>query len=265
MSARTRSMPRYIWQMFNGHRLRHEQMLAEIRRRDVAPFVDLGHSLRVLDLANGRLRPQYRLLQIEGHQAYGIDLVNRPQRSRTDLAYKGARWLYNRQLGAAPRGTVGHTLLSGDVGALPFANDIFDLATSVAAFEHFLDVPTVVAELHRVLRPNGIAWVCIHLFTSPSGGHNISFAEVPLHAVPYGIDPWDHLRKRRLPFPVPLNEWRSDEYLETFARHFQVIDHYCAMREGEQFLTPEIETELADYRRDELTCLAFIIVARKAL
>jgi hypothetical protein len=109
-----------------------------------------------------------------------------------------------------------------------------------------------------------VVWASVHLFTSPTGGHNLSFTEFPLRSVPKGVDPWDHLRKRRLPFTVPLNEWRRDQYLEAFERHFQVEAHYCAMREGEVLLTPEIEAELRDYSRDELTSAAYVIVARKA-
>jgi hypothetical protein len=35
------------------------------------------------------------------------------------------------------------------------------------------------------------------------------------------------------------------------------------MREGERLLTPAIQTELSDYSRDELTCGAYVILARK--
>ena len=78
--------------------------------------------------------------------------------------------------------------------------DSFDLVTSVAAFEHFLNVPTVLKETHRVLRPGGLLWALVHLFSSPSGGHNVSTSQVPLRTLPPGIEPWDHLRKQRLPF-----------------------------------------------------------------
>jgi hypothetical protein len=37
------------------------------------------------------------------------------------------------------------------------------------------------------------------------------------------------------------------------------------MQEGEEFLTPEIEAELASYSREELTCGAYVILARKLL
>ncbi|HXV83332.1 MAG TPA: class I SAM-dependent methyltransferase, partial [Candidatus Binatia bacterium] len=153
----------------------------------------------------------------------------------------------------------------GDVSHLPFRNDSFDVITSVAAFEHFLNVPAVVKELYRVIKPGGMVWVLVHLFSSPSGGHNVSLVQIPLRDLPPGVDPWDHLRKRRLPFHVPLNQWRKGQYLSEFNRRFEILKHYCAMREGEDFLTPQIENELADYSRDELTCGAYVIVGRKRL
>ncbi len=160
--------------------------------------------------------------------------------------------------------TTEQTLVCGDVAALPFPDNSFDLVTSVAAFEHFLDVPSVVTELARVVRPGGLAWVGIHLFTSPSGGHNFQLAENPLRRIPAGVDPWDHLRRRRLPFHVPLNEWRKDQYLETIAGYFEIVKHYCVTREGEELLNPGLEAELSNYSRDELTCRSYIILARKA-
>lgn len=253
---------RYGWQLFNGTREKHERWLFEMRQRDVTPFFKGRPPTRVLDLANGRLRPQYTLLQASGHNVYGIDLVNRPEHSRVEASYRIARWLYARKLHKEKGGT-NRALICGSVARLPFTHNSFDLVTSIAAFEHFAEVPSVVAEIRRVLRPRGLAWVLVHLFTSLSGGHNISLAETPLRRIPSGIEPWDHLRKRHLPFHVPLNMWRQTEYLDTFATHFEIVKHYCAMREGEHLLTPAIQTELSDYSRDELTCGAYVILARK--
>ncbi len=264
MSQLVADYPRYVWQVMSGFRTRHEQGFANMRDRDIAPYVNTDDSLYVLDLANGRLRPQYTLLRAEGHRVYGVDYVNRPQHTKIDIAYKIARLLYNWKLDQSIKKVTPHTLTCGDVGVLPFPDNRFDLVTSVAAFEHFLDVPSVVAELYRVLRPGGVVWASIHLFTSPTGGHNVSFTQFPLRTLPKGVDAWDHLRKRRLSFHVPLNEWRKHQYLEAFALHFEVLNHYCAMREGENLLTPEIAAELSAYSRDELTCGAFVIVARKA-
>jgi SAM-dependent methyltransferase len=255
---------RYAWHLLNGFRVAHEQEFARMRAEDIAAYLQGDQPLRVLDLANGRLRPQYTILKAAGHHVVGIDLVNRPHRTWVDRAYQIARRLYTWRLGLLSTASGPETLIYGDVGNLPFPDNWFDLITSVAAFEHFLDVPAVVADLHRVLRPGGVAWVCLHLFTSPSGGHNLSFTEYPLRTIPAGVEPWDHLRSRCLPFTVPLNEWRKGQYLELFGRYFSVEKHYCATREGEEFLTPDIARELADYSRDELTCSSLVVVARKA-
>ena len=42
------------------------------------------------------------------------------------------------------------------------------------------------------------------------------------------------------------------------------IDIGRPIKKGEELLTPEVEAELSAYSRDELTCAAYIIVARKA-
>jgi len=253
---------RYGWQLVTGWRTEHERWIAELRRADIAVYLEVNEALTILDLANGQLRPQYKILRAEGHRVYGIDMVNQQKHSWQNYAYSVARRLYARDL-YPNKSMLDDTLVYGDVSILPFRDETFDLVTSVAALEHFLDVPLVLKETHRVVRPGGFVWALVHLFASPSGGHNVSLSEVPLRTIPPGIDSWDHLRKRRLPFHVPLNQWRRDQYLEEFGKHFEVLKHYCAMREGEEFLTPDLEAELSIYSRDELTCGAYVIVARK--
>lgn len=263
MSQYTTDYVRYAWQMVNGFRVKHELSLAELRERDIQPLLATKRSLKVLDVANGRLRPQLAILKSAGHEVYGIDLANRPLATRINYAYSVARQIYRWKLDL-PKGALSdNTLLCGNAGLLPFPSESFDLATSIAAFEHFLDVPSVVEELYRVLRPGAFVWVCIHLFTSLSGGHNLSFAQIPIRTIPSHVHPWDHLRERRLPFHVPLNEWRMSQYVEEFGRHFELVRHYCALHEGDHFLTPELKAELKEYSRDELTCYAYIILARK--
>lgn len=249
-------------QLINGWRANHEQWIANLRRADLSPYLNGTELLTALDLANGQLRPQYKILRAQGYRVYGIDMVNNPKRSWQNYAYEFARRLYARGT-CANDSRVDDTLVCGDVSALPFRDQSFDLVTSVAAFEHFLEVPKVLKELHRTVRASGLVWVLVHLFSCPSGGHNVTLTQVPLRNIPRGIDPWDHLRKRRLPFHVPLNQWRKDQYLSEFKRHFEILKEYCAMREGEHFLTPQIEGELSNYSRDELTCGAYVIVGRK--
>lgn len=254
--------PVYLWQLLSGVRSNYETMYADLRSKDTSPYLNHAVSPNILDLGNGRLRPQFSLLKRAGHRVYGIDLANRPVKSTKNFLYIIARHLYNRR-GSGLNRLDYDNLVCGDVGRLPFKTGSFELITSVAAFEHFLDVPLVVEELARVLRPGGMVWVLIHLFACPSGGHNVTFTQFPLSKMPRGVEPWDHLRRRQLPFTVPLNEWRRDQYLKTFAERFEILKHYCAFREGDELLSPEIASELSEYGTDELTCNSYVIVARK--
>ncbi len=45
----------------------------------------------------------------------------------------------------------------GDVAAMPFPSDSFDLVVCQAAFKNFTLPQTALAEMHRVLRPGGVA------------------------------------------------------------------------------------------------------------
>jgi SAM-dependent methyltransferase len=250
-------------QLLTGFQTNKEFQIAHRRDSDIAAFLTPKSHLKILDLANGRLRPQYYLFNAAGHDVIGIDLINGSGSGWIDLGYRLARWLYKRQIPGYNKSNHPDNLVCGDVSRLPFASDYFDLVTSVAAFEHFLDVPAVVSEVKRVLRPDGIAWVGIHLFTSPSGGHTVGFTEIPMRSIPDGIEPWDHLRQRKFPFSVPLNQWRLHQYLQVFSENFELLNHYCAGREGEHLLTPDIEAELSEYSREELTSRSYIIIARK--
>ena len=45
--------------------------------------------------------------------------------------------------------------VKADATALPFPDATFDAATSVQVYEYVADLPSALAELHRVLRPGG--------------------------------------------------------------------------------------------------------------
>lgn len=263
MTTQFTDLGRFGWQMLSGSRNRHEIMIANLRAKDIQHHLQGLSTLQILDLANGQLRPQTLILKSMGYEIFGIDLINKHQSGIKEFGYKYARWLFSKQLGFTKSNNQGLNLTCGDVQKLPYVENCFDLISSVAAFEHFLDVPSVIQEMHKVLRTGGIIWVAIHLFSSLSGGHNVKLMEIPLRNLPRGIDAWDHLRKQRIPFQVPLNEWRVHQYLEEFSNHFNIINHYCAYREGENLLTPDIEAELSQYSRNELTYRTYVIVSQK--
>jgi len=120
---------RYLWQLLNGFRAGHERILAAIRERDVAAYVG-RHSLSVLDLANGRRC---------------TELTESTVQDWIDVGYKLALLLYAWQLRVSVKIVAFDILTCADVCAWPFRENSFDLVSSVAAFEHFLDVSTIVA------------------------------------------------------------------------------------------------------------------------
>lgn len=78
MSQYSTDYVRYAWQMLSGFRAEHQRALADLRARDLGGLLGGQRPLDVLDLANGRLRPQFALLKAAGHRIYGVDFVNRP-------------------------------------------------------------------------------------------------------------------------------------------------------------------------------------------
>jgi SAM-dependent methyltransferase len=131
--------------------------------------------------------------------------------------------------------------------ALPDAS--FDLVYSSAVFEHIDGIDLAVAEIARVLRPGGTAWIGVHLYPSLSGGHVLAWADPS--RPPASPPPWDHLRGRTHPTHVYLNGLRADDYLDVFRRHLTVANHRYIV-EGEDLVTDEIVEETG-YSREDLT------------
>lgn len=145
---------------------------------------------------------------------------------------------------------------------LDFADATFDLVVSHEVFEHIDDVPGVVAELARILKPDGLTYIYVHSYTSLSGGHHIAWKH-PDAAPSRMVAPWDHLRARRHALvPSWLNGWRERDYRAAFERNFAILDWIDLGEEGRALLTPELRAELAGYSERELLNKGFIIVAR---
>ena len=135
---------------------------------------------------------------------------------------------------------------------LAFPDDSFDFIFSSLVFEHIDDVPAAVAEVNRVLRPDGTAWINIHLFPSLSGGHHKDWTDPRKWPSPQ-VPPWDHLRENRYPADYSLNKLRLGDYRRIFAESLEVMEE-SLVKEGERILTPQLETELAQrgYPKDDL-------------
>ena len=148
------------------------------------------------------------------------------------------------------------------VSELDFDDKTFDLVVSHEVFEHLEDVDASLAEVRRVLKPDGLTFIYTHNFTSISGGHHIAW-KYPDTEPSETVPAWDHLRDNRFPtIPSWINRWREHDYKEAFERHYEVLRWIPWSREGEALLTAKIREELADYSEDELLTKGFVTMAR---
>jgi GT2 family glycosyltransferase/SAM-dependent methyltransferase len=156
-----------------------------------------------------------------------------------------------------------------EAGKLDFPDGSFDIACSIATLEHVPDPPAVIAEILRVLKVGGYAYVQAGpLYHSPFGHHMFAY---------FRDHPWIHLRKTKaeiiaysrekriataverdygIPFEQYVSEMLSfdhvnglffDQYgLADFQRRRDIeVLKFNKSTEGEALLTPEIRHELA--------------------
>jgi SAM-dependent methyltransferase len=155
------------------------------------------------------------------------------------------------------------------VGSYPLQSEQFDLVVSIAVLEHVRDLPLVVKEIGRVLKPGGLLYAVVHNYYSLSGGHRLEWA-YPDREAPTDIEPWDHLRSRRWPPDYYLNGLRPDEYRRHLEEGLTVLQlegrneaHDVGGYEGEKYLVGAAAEELRSYPRELLLTRAWCIVARK--
>jgi len=249
--------------------------------------IDLA-SARVLDLGCGANAPMSLILHASGVDVVGVDAYTG---YRWGLGFSVARYasyrsevgtlktlrkvagelvfdsVYYKALGAAAGRSLSERNLDlrrMTADCLEFPNDRFDVIHSNATWEHLLDVPAVNAELARLLRPGGIAYIEIHLFPSLSGGHDLPWI-VPGRTDLGGIKPWRHLRDRSWSAPVPLNRFRERDFRRLFEQtpDLEIVEWKTEYTEGGEFLTDAIMAELHDFSREELTKRSVIAVLRK--
>ncbi len=263
---------------------RHDLRIFQDLCARVEPFLGPLEGKRVLDVGCGRTYPFTLFFHSLGARVTGIDIAPIPRGARAywDIFREGGpravassltTWLlwdrpYYRELARTapfPLRTRGLDLQRMDAADLAFPDGMFHLIVSNAALEHMPDVPAVLRELRRVLRPGGILHVEIHLFPSLSGGHNIPWSDPGTEMVDLGdVPPWDHLRENRYPAPVYLNRLREHEYRALVEQEFHVLLWEAEFWEPAHLLTPALEAELTakGYSREELLKRSVVVVAQ---
>jgi ubiquinone/menaquinone biosynthesis C-methylase UbiE len=138
---------------------------------------------------------------------------------------------------------------------LPFDDHSFDFVVSTCVFEHVADVPGVVRELARVIKPSGLIYLTFHLFPSLSGGHNLEWHIADDEQRTRQVPPWDHLRQCLFPPNTFLNRLKLEDYRRIFASTCTIVKEEATTR-GAWALTDALEQELLSkgYAREDLLC-----------
>lgn len=171
-----------------------------------------------------------------------------------------------RQLGSPRPKTL--DLRRMDVAKLEFEPATFDLVYSFSVFEHIPAeaIAKGLGEIVRVLRPGGVVYISLHLFTSDDGCHDPAvFANRRAH-----LPLWSHLRPKYAPLVKPnsyLNRLRLADWDALVQTHLPgaTIRHnqYAGARLKPEAAKIRAHGELTDYSDDELLTTDYIIVWQK--
>ena len=287
-------IPRLLssWNIFRVHRnsafgsakaaLNFHKELCEILRRYVKIKVN---NAKILDLGCGQRATQTALFKADGADSIGIDMeiptykmnlktlirvirINGLERAIKSLL---RHLLFDRRFFTDLSLQYGKTIPFDhldirimNAANLSFFDNFFDFIYSVWVFEHIDNVHAAIKELSRVLKPNGVAWIGVHLFPSLSGGHNLDWVW-PDKFLSKRVLPWDHLLDNKYPVNTYLNKLRLRQYREIFHKHIDIVDEKL-IYEGDKLLTPEIERTLQHkkgYTREDLLTRTVIFLCRK--
>ena len=137
----------------------------------------------------------------------------------------------------------------------PISND-FDVVISWATFEHVPDPESALRYVINSLKPNGVLYISLHLYTSNDGHHNIESLIGNIDKLP----PWGHLRPsiRHLVEPhCYVNRWDLAQWRNLFSKfapgHKEFLDTLGHKARFSHLLTDEvISTMDRDYSHEEL-------------
>lgn len=156
--------------------------------------------------------------------------------------------------------------LEGDICCDAPPKNAFDVAMTWSAFEHFADPAKALRNILASLRPRGLFYVSIHLWTCNNGHHDIRSFTGQADALPL----WAHLRPSTQHLVRPsayLNRWRLQQWRELFSQmcpgHIETLEQF----EHPEVLGPRIDADLAreltDYTREELLTVNAVFFGRK--
>lgn len=242
--------------------------------------------LRILEIGCGQRASQTILFTADGCDTIGIDVevptfritlphffkiigINGWERALKSIF---RHWLFDGQFFLTIASQYGKPLPLDRVEVrlmsatdLEFPDNYFDFIYSSLVFEHIDDVPAAAREVNRVLKPQGRAWINVHLFPSLSGGHQPEWTNINRdNPADSRIPPYDHLLDNQYPAGNYLNKLRWADYQKIFQEHLAVMSE-TPLLEPISVLTPEMEESLLakGYTRKDLMTREVAFLCRK--
>jgi SAM-dependent methyltransferase len=281
---------RELWNLYLFHRrdvgARVDTVIARAEAADARIAQELGtpvRGYRLLDIGPGQQLPYLTYFAMT-NTAIGVDLdviVDRfSVRRYTEMLQRngptrvvktlgrhtlGLHRRYRTELlGRLGAGAPSYALAQADAGRLPLRDHALDVVFSNSVFEHLAEPETVMREAARVLRPGGVAYVSVAIFTSEAGCHDPRIFAGRRDALPY----WSHLRDGYADLVRPnafLNRWRLDQWRECVAREWPGASVEVHLDEHKR---PELDRlrgsgELGAFRDEELLADDVVALWRK--
>ena len=150
------------------------------------------------------------------------------------------------------------TFFHGDICTMVPKSNHYDVVTSWSVFEHVADPHQAVANVIDALKPGGVFYISLHLYTCNNGHHDMRSFTGDGNALPL----FAHLRpsqQHHVTESCYLNRWRLNQYREVLNElapgHTEWLEKYEHEDVFKPQLTPDMWEELSDYTNDELfTC-----------
>lgn len=219
------------WRLLRFHSGVREQvieLLGNLESNKQCIETCLGEKLQdksILEIGPGQLLKQARFFGAE-NSVTAIDLdeiqsswkafwKNGPTRAAKTLVRKalGVDYRFVREFERlypmARRARI--RMIQGDVLSTLLPEGSFDCIMSFSVFEHLPDPRAVIARINRLLRPGGVAYHLVHIYTSDSGAHDARTFAPRDSSFPY----WAHLRQQAAP-NCYVNGWRLTDWLAAF-------------------------------------------------
>ena len=122
-----------------------------------------------------------------------------------------------------PSTRTGHPeVLQRDACATGLSSRSFDCITSFSVFEHLADPEAVLHEIDRLLRPGGVSYHIVHIYTSDSGAHDVRTFVRNRSTLPY----WCHLQAGKAHLSAPncyVNKLSLREWTNLFERCWPAV------------------------------------------